>query len=99
MVAWEVQVAALCATGEEEREGWTVTNLEKAREKVQEKSENICQLERSVWWMQEIVAKEAKVKEEVVDEVVEVEVEETVEETVKEEVEEKLAEEKAVGTG
>ena len=44
--------------------------------------------------MQEIVAKEAKVKEELVEEVVEVEVEETVEEKVKEEVEEKGVEEK-----
>ena len=49
--------------------------------------------------MEEWVAREAKVKEEVVDEVVEVEVEEMVEEKVKEEVEEKVEEEKVTGAG
>ena len=72
---------------------------EKAREKVQAKAENIRQQEKSVRRTKAIVAKEAKVKEEVVDEVVEVEEEQTVEETVKEEVEEKVVEEKALGAG
>ena len=47
--------------------------------------------------MEDIVAKEVKVKEEVVYEVVEMEVEETVEETPKKEVEEKVVEQKEVG--
>ena len=90
---------ALRAMREEEREAWAVPNLEKARERVKETDNNISRLEGSVKRMEDIVAKEAKVKEEVVDEVVEVEVEETVEETVKEEVGEKMVEEKVVGAG
>ena len=87
---------ALRTQGEEEREGWAAANLEKARQKVRESDDNMCRLERSIWTMEDIVAKEAKVKDDVVDEVVEVEVEETVEEKVKKEVEEKAVEEKAV---
>ena len=34
MLAWEAKVDALRATGEEEREGCAVANLESAREKV-----------------------------------------------------------------
>ena len=49
--------------------------------------------------MEEIVAKEAKVKEVVGDEVVEVKGEEMVEEKVKEEVEEKVVEERVVEAG
>ena len=61
--------------------------------------DNVRQLERSVKRLEEWVAREAKVKEEVVDEVVDVEVEEMVEEKVKEEVEEKVVEEKVMGEG
>ena len=49
--------------------------------------------------MEEIVAREARVKQEVGDEVVEVEVEEMVQEKVEEEVEETVVEEKAVESG
>ena len=99
MVAWEAKVEELCAKGEEEREGRAVPTLKKARQKVREKDDNICRPERSVMRMEDIVAKEAKVKEEVVDEVVEGEVEETAKDMVKEEVEEEVVEEKAVGAG
>ena len=83
------------ATGDEEWEGCAVANLKKAREKVKKKDDNISHMERSVRRMEDIVAKEANVKEEVVDEVLEVEVEETMEEKVKE----KVVEEKPVGAG
>ena len=96
VVAWEAKVDALRAHREGGREGWAAANLEKARQKVREKDNNIRLLERSVRRMEEIVAKEANVKEEVVE--VEVEVEAMVEEEVKEEVMENV-EEKALELG
>ena len=45
---WEAKVEELRAGGGGEREGWAAANLEKARQKVQEKEDNIRQLERSV---------------------------------------------------
>ena len=98
-MAWEAKVNTLRAKGDEEREGWAAALLEKARQNVRDREDNIRQLERSVMQMEEILAKEANVKEEVVNEVVEVEVEETVEEKVKAGVEEKVVQEKAVGAG
>ena len=72
---WRVRPRwTLRGQGEEEREGWPAALLQKARKNVRDKKDNIRRLERSVRWMEEIVANEAKVKEEVVDEVVEVEV-------------------------
>ena len=93
MVACEANVEELRAGGEGQREGWAAASLKKARQKVPDKEDNMRQLKRSVRRLEEWVAREAKVKEEVVDEVleveVEVEVEEMVEENVKEEVEER----------
>ena len=63
VVAWEAKVDVLRAPGEGEREDLAAANLEKARQKVREKDNNVHQLERSVKQMEEIVAKEAKVKE------------------------------------
>ena len=79
VAGWEAKVAELRAAGEGEREGWAASNLEKARAKVREEEDNIQRLERSIRWMEECVAKEAKVKEELEEEVVEVGVEEAVE--------------------
>ena len=95
---WEGKVEELRAGGGG-GEGWAAANLEKARQKVRDKEDNVRQLERSVKRLEEWVAWEAKVTEEVVHEVVEVEVEEKVEEKVKEEVEEKVVEEKVTGAG
>ena len=62
MVAWEAKVDALRAQGGEEREGWATALLEKARHKERDKEDNMRQVERSVRRMEEIVAKEPKVK-------------------------------------
>ena len=88
---------ALRAKGEGEREGWAAANLEKARQKVREKEDDIRQLGRSVRRIEEWVAREAKGKEEVKDEVGEVDVEEMVK--VKEEMVDKVVEEKVTGAG
>ena len=85
------KVEELRAGAEEEREGWAAANLERPRQKVRDKEDNVRQLERSVRRLVEWVAREAKVKEEVVNEVVKAGLEEMVEQKVKEEVE------KAVG--
>ena len=68
VVAWEAKVDALRAQGEEEGEDWAAALFEKVRQKVRDREDNIPELERRVKRMDEIVAKEAKVKDEVVDE-------------------------------
>ena len=70
VVGWEAKVEALRAGGQGECEAWAATKLRKAWRKVRENKDNIWQLERSVKRMEELVAQEANVKEEVEEEVV-----------------------------
>ena len=41
VVGWEAKVADLPAGGEEDREGWAAANLEKARQRVRKREDNI----------------------------------------------------------
>ena len=101
---WETKLLELRRIGDEARIAMAEHSLGRAKEKVEEKEEEIVARNRSVRRMETIVAAEVdKVNEEEVEEVVEVEVEveaqEMVEETVKEEVEAKAVVETAVGGG
>ena len=46
MVEWEGNVKKLPAGGGEEREGWAAANLERARQKVHDREDNVRALER-----------------------------------------------------
>ena len=99
MVSWEAKLEQSRGGGEGEREGWAPANLEKARQNVRDKKDNVQRLERSVRWLEECVGRDRKGKEGVVHEVVEVELEEMMEEMLKEKVEDKVVEEKVTGAG
>ena len=71
VVARQGKVEELRARREGERECWAAANLKNARQKVRDKEDNLGQLERSVWQLEEWVAWEAKVKEEVEEKMVE----------------------------